>query len=275
MPDLGELAPRIETRPVSAQPVYTRTDAVHSQKRPFERPNGRPTVLSVAPPSSVSNATCNQATLNALRIVPAALSSPEANGYLRWRPYLTMDLFATLASDLHGEFIGDDREITCDFPTPHRRTIDPAEPICYEAIRVIASPTLDGRLPVPSGWHLDMARCEDHEVSILTHRTIGFDEVLITLEVELVEEVAYTVDGRSIRLIDRSPPDEGAQPVEAPPAIAAAAVRNEEYGFDRLSTRAAYLPVYRLQGSDTYVEELTAAIEESSSFRGTPWPDTP
>lgn len=255
--------------------MRSQTLSLNPQWAPSVSSNRRRAVLSVAPPSSGSNAASNQATLNALRIVPSALSSPDANGYLRWRPYLPMDLFATLASDLHGEFIGDDREITCDFPTPHRRTIDPAEPICYEAIRVIASPTLDGRLPVPSGWHLDMARCEDHEVSILTHRTIGFDEALITLEVDLVEDVAYTVDGRSIRLIDRSPPDEGAQPVEAPPRIAAAAVRNEEYGFDRLSTRAAYLPLYRLQGSDTYVEELTAVIEESSSFRGTPWPDTP
>lgn len=171
-----------------------------------------------------------------------------------------MTIEAALGRDLHGELLGLDGGIECDYVPPHSGTIDPDARIHYEAIRVVTSPTLDGRLPLPDGWVLDAARCPDHEVAALPYATGGFDEALVTLEVVPVEDRAYAVDGDSIRVIDRSPVDEGAQPVAAPPKVAVEPLSRADYGFDRLTRQTAMLPVYRHLGYRSYVEALTEAL---------------
>ena len=172
-----------------------------------------------------------------------------------------MNLEEEIGRQLHGELLGIDGRIECDYMPPHREIIDPAGPIRYEAIRVVASPTLDGRVPIPDGWHLDAARCQDHAVTMLPYRTVGFEEVLLTLEVNRVEAVAFAVDGTTIQLLDHSPPDEGGQPIEAPPRAAATPVDNEDYGFDRLCRQAPILHVYRYLSLDSHVDALVAAMD--------------
>lgn len=179
-----------------------------------------------------------------------------------------MDLESSLRRDLHGELLGRDGRIECDYAAPsYPEFIDPSGRICYEAIRIEASPTLDGRLPLPSGWGLDAARCADHEVSRIPYRTAGFDEALISLEVVPVEGVRYAVDGESIRLLDRSPPEEGGHPVEAPSEFAETTVDEMDYGYDRLVRQAVFLPTYRYLGYEDHIAALTAAMDRDEETR--------
>lgn len=151
-----------------------------------------------------------------------------------------MSLEAELGRELHGELLGGAGMIFCDYATDGCAPLDHTESICYEAIRVVTSPTFDD-LPIPSEWVLDAARCPIHASSTLPCPTKGFDEVLLTLEAEPVENGMFAVVGQSVQVLDVSLADEGVDPVVAPEAATTRALGQLDYGFDRLGRQARLL----------------------------------
>lgn len=181
-----------------------------------------------------------------------------------------MTLVETLRRDLHGELIGGTGLLFCDYTAVGCPPFDATGPICYEAIRVVDAPSLEGRLPIPEGWVLDASRCPTHAVSRLPYRTAGFDEALLTFEVRPVENGTFAVDGASIRVIDRSFADEGEEPVPMPPHVIPSVVAVSDYGYERLARQECLLtPAVRAAYPD-YAAAIDTAMERDS--RGRPPP---
>ena len=176
-----------------------------------------------------------------------------------------MDLEELLQRELHGEMVGRNGQVLCDYPHSDATRIDPETRICYEAIRVDDLTLPPPMTPSSDEWVLDAARCPAHAVETLQYPTDGYDEALLSLELTRVSEEALVVDGPSIELVDHAPADEGQDPPGVPLSVIETQDRGNDWGIFRLARQLPLREMYQEAGFPTVVRELDQRSDAGGS----------
>jgi hypothetical protein len=113
-----------------------------------------------------------------------------------------------LRHDLHGESVGLDDTLICEYCGA---SIDTTEPVMCEALRVVNLSEVEKLLDPPADWILDAARCHACEIEELTPATDGFDEALLMLRVNESNGM-LSADASTLAVVDISPNGEGYHP---------------------------------------------------------------
>lgn len=162
-----------------------------------------------------------------------------------------------LKRDLHGERAGSRRTLVCDYCDAE---IDTAEPVMYEALRVVDMPNLQKLIDPPEGWTLDAARCRDCEIESLEPATDGYDEALILLSINESSGI-LSADSAEMTIVDTSPDGDGYYPPKVPGNVLAEA---NDPGFARWTRMKGILD--SLKSDDhppEFVELLRKGVKQS------------
>jgi hypothetical protein len=124
----------------------------------------------------------------------------------------TPDFTDELKHDLYGERVGRPHAFVCDYCDAE---ISIAEPVMYEALRVVDMPNLEFLLDSPEEWILNAARCRNCEIESLEPATDGFDEALILLSINESNGI-LSADTSKMTVVDISPDGEGYYPPLVP-----------------------------------------------------------
>jgi len=117
-----------------------------------------------------------------------------------------------LVSDLHGESLGTDTGVKCDFCGS---LVDITSSVQYEALHLTDLDGVKNALGVPDMWLLDGVRCGDCEIEAIEPETDGIEEALLVVSVAEANGV-YSVDTTDLEIVSFSPGDEGYYPPVVP-----------------------------------------------------------
>jgi len=122
------------------------------------------------------------------------------------------DVRDALVSDLHGESLGADAGVKCDFCGA---LVDIASPVQYEALHLTDLDGVKNALGVPDMWLLDGVRCGDCEIDAIEPETDGIEEALLVISVTETNGV-YGVDTTDLEIVSFSPGEDGYYPPVVP-----------------------------------------------------------
>lgn len=153
-----------------------------------------------------------------------------------------------LRRKLHGEQVGTPYSLVCDFCSTE---IDIAEPVMYDALRVVDMPNLETLINPPKEWILDAARCRACESESVDPATDGYDEALILLSINESNDI-LSADTSNMTVVDVSPHEEGYYPPVIDPNLL---IKSDDAGFARWIRMIGILDDSRSNNYPQLVEE--------------------
>jgi hypothetical protein len=113
-----------------------------------------------------------------------------------------------LRNDLHGESLGTEDGVYCDFCDG---MVDIDTPVLYEALHFKDMAGVENLLAVPDMWILDGIRCAECAIETIDPETNGVEEALFRLRVTEANGV-YSVDSTTLSVLSYSPGESGYYP---------------------------------------------------------------
>lgn len=162
-----------------------------------------------------------------------------------------------LKRNLHGEPVGEPHRFICDYCATE---INTAEPVMYEALRVVDMPNLERAIDLPDEWILDAARCRDCEIEDLEPATDGYDEALFLISINDSGGV-LTADCSELTMVDVSPDGEGYYPPRIPISVLA---EGTDPGYARWTRTKGILEDLASGNYDPdFVRKMQEAVKQS------------